>query len=252
LTKKILVIIPVYYSSERLVARKEFLAKCVSTDFEVETRSIKYGTYSIESSFDEELNAPFILEEAVKAEKDGFNAVVIDCFIDPAIDAMRETLKIPVIGPGETSMHIASLLGNKFTIITVAGLALNKLIARNVEKHGLSHKLASIRNVNLPVLELRKRENETVSILIEEGSKAIEEENADVLILGCTELSEIADKHNLQEKLGVPIIDPIKVAVKFAELLASLNLSHSKKAYPYPTKKPISYFEALNITRLLE
>lgn len=252
MAKKILVIIPVYYPSERLVARKEFLAKYVSTGFEVETRSIKYGTYSIESSFDDELNAPFILEEAVKAEKDGFNAVIVDCFIDPAIDAIREALKIPAVGPGETSMHVASLLGNKFTVITVAGLSLNKLIARNAEKYGLSHKLASIRNVNLPVLELRKREKETISMLIKEGTRAIKEENADTLILGCTELSEIADKHNLQEKLGVPVIDPIKVAVKFAESLVSLNLSHSKKAYPHPTKKPISYFEDLNITRLLE
>ena len=86
----------VYYSSERLAARKEFLAKCISTDFEVETRSIKYGTYSIESSFDEELNASFILKEAEKVEN-GFNAIVIGCFVDSAIDAMREALKIPVI-----------------------------------------------------------------------------------------------------------------------------------------------------------
>ena len=252
MVKKILVIIPVYYPPERLKTRKKFLSRYVSAGFEIETRSIKYGTYSIESSFDDELNAPFILEEAVKAEKDGFDAVVVDCFVDPALDAMREALKIPVVGPGETSMHIASMLGNKFTVITVAGLALNKLIARRVEKLGLTNKLASIRNVNLPVLELMKREKETISILVEEGTKAIEEENADVIILGCTELSEIADKHNLQETLGVPIVDPIKVAVKFAELLVSLNLSHSKRAYPRPGKKPISYFEALNVTKLLK
>jgi len=252
LAKKILVIIPVYYPSEKLVTRRKFLAKFVSNGFEIETRSIKYGTHSIESSFDDELNAPFILEEAIKGEKDGFDAVVVDCFIDPAIDAMREVLKIPVIGPGETSMHIASILGNKFSVITVAGLSLNKLIFRKAEKAGLVNRLASIRNVNLPVLELKKKEKETISILLSEGKKAVEEEDADVLILGCTELSEIAEKYELQKELNVPIIDPIKVAIKFAELLVDLNITHSKRAYPTPSKKPITYLKNLKLIDILK
>lgn len=62
--------------------------------------------------------------------------------------------------------------------------------------------------------------------MVEQGKKAIEEDGAEVLILGCTGMTGMAQK--LSEALGVYVIDPLPTAVKLAETLVSLKLSQSK------------------------
>lgn len=59
-----------------------------------------------------------MVKESIKAEKEGYDAIVIYCFSDVGIDAIRENVRIPVIGPGETSLAAASMLCNRFTVLT--------------------------------------------------------------------------------------------------------------------------------------
>ena len=77
--------------------------------------------------------------------------------------------------------------------------------------------------------------------MVEEGKRAIDEDGADVLVLGCTGLSDVAEECKLQERVGILVVDPLLAALKIAESLVSLDLSHSKLAYPEPPKKPITF-----------
>ena len=69
---------------------------------------------------------------------------------------------------------------------------------------------------------------------LEQGKKAIED-GADVLVLGCALMTGIAEK--LQEELGVPVVDSSLAALKIAEMLISMNLTHSTLSYPFTSIK---------------
>lgn len=201
---------------------------------ELDIVRVEKGPASIESRYDETFAIPSVLSIIKNSlEIDGF---VVNCFADPGVNAGREITNIPILGPGQSSMIVASALCNKFSIITILKNIVPE-IDEHVRQYGLQEKLSSIRAIDLPVLDLHNDEEITIKKLVEEGKKAITEDGAEVLILGCTGFTGMAD--TISKKLGVYVIDPLPTALKLAETLACLKLSHSKITYPQPPKKTI-------------
>jgi allantoin racemase len=206
-------------------------------DTEITVVNIEKGPESIEQRYDETWAALPALLEAEKAEKEGYDAVIDYCFGDPALESIKEALNIPVVGLNEPSIHFASILGRKFSIIGVSGKKIERSgrMIDKVKHYGLGDRLASVRRIEIGVLDIKKEFKKVVNALLEEGKKAIENDGADVLILGCGSLLNVANI--LQQRLGVPVIDPGLVALKVTEDLVKLKLVHSKKAYPIPYQK---------------
>lgn len=214
---------------------KEAYEKYKDPDTELTIVNIQKGPESIEMIYDEVWAELETLLEAEKAEKEGYDAVIDYCFGDPGLIALKEALDIPVVGLNEPSIHIASVLGRKFSIVGVGGEKAKGLMIEKVKTYGLEHKLASVRLTDIKVLDIKKDFNKLVNALYEEAKKAIEEDGADVIVLGCGSLLNIAEI--LQKRLGVPVIDPGLAALKFTEMLVKLGLKQSKKAYPKPYEK---------------
>jgi len=80
-------------------------------DVEIEVVPIERGPFSMEFATEEVLAGPYILEAVRKAENDGCDAVVLDCCVDPVLRAARETVRIPVLAPAHSGLHVASMLG---------------------------------------------------------------------------------------------------------------------------------------------
>src|ERR1700755_250642 len=77
------------------------------------------GPVSSESHYDEALAVPGLLQEIAKGEREeGIDAYVIACFGDPGLKAARELARGPVIGIAEAAMHLASMLGRSFSVVT--------------------------------------------------------------------------------------------------------------------------------------
>jgi allantoin racemase len=129
-----------------------------------------------ESLVDEAYNAPFILEQVVKACKEGYDAIVIDCACDPILNAARAVSNVPVVGPRNASLHLALTLGTKFSIITVQGDSLKRCMETGVRKEGLEPFCASVRNLTLPVLDIAKRPADAQKELLELCLQAVEED----------------------------------------------------------------------------
>lgn len=222
--------------SKELERRKNILQSYAQDDTVVGITDLEYGPMSIESAYEEYLSVPETIKKAIQAEKDGFEGVILGCFGDPGLEALREMVRIPVVGPGETAMHIAAMLGNSFSIVTVLESVIPSL-ERLARVAGLDHKLASVRAVDIPVLELRENFESTTSRMMEESQKAIKEDKAAAIVLGCMSMAfmEVSDK--MQESLGVPVVNPALTALKVLEGLVIAGLSHSKKAYPFPLKQ---------------
>ncbi|MGQ9624393.1 MAG: aspartate/glutamate racemase family protein [Candidatus Bathycorpusculaceae bacterium] len=214
---------------------KEAYEKYKDPNTEIDIINIHKGPESIEQIYDEAWAALPTLLEAEKAEKEGYDAVIDYCFGDPALEALKEAIKIPVVGLNEPSIHLASLLGRRFSIIGVGGKEAKGLMHDKVAHYGLDKKLAAIRITDIRVLDIKKEFKKLVEALAEEGRKAIEEDGAEVLVLGCGSLLNIAEI--LQKRLNVPVIDSGLAALKIAEDLVKLDLSHSKKAHIKPFAK---------------
>lgn len=214
---------------------EEAYSKYKDPDTEITIVNIKKGPESIEMIYDEVWAELEALLEAEKAEKEGYDAVINYCFGDPGLIAMKEALEIPVVGLCEPSLSIASTLGRKFSIIGVGGMKAKGMMLEKVKQYGLEHRLASVRLTEIKVLDIKKEFNKLVEALYEEAKKAIEEDGADVIVLGCGALLNIAEM--LQKRLGVPVIDPGLAALKYAEMLVKLGLRQSKIAFPKPYEK---------------
>jgi allantoin racemase len=210
--------------------------KVCREDVDLEVVGIESGPASIESTYESVMAEPFAAEKIMEAEKRGFDAVAITCMCDAGLHAGREQVNIPVTSAFESSVLLASALGMKFSIVTIND-SIIPLFHRNLRSIGVESNLASIRSVNIPVLELQNNIERTREVLLAEAQKAVENDGAHVIILGCTGMTGMAQW--LKEKIGLPVIDGLEAAIKLAEVLVDLRLSQSKRTYPKPPVKEI-------------
>ena len=219
--------------------KKSFIDSHTPQGCEIGNFTPKHGTHSVESMTDEAYNAPFILEQIMRANKEGYDVIVIDCACDPVLEAAREISSIPVIGPRNSALHLALTLGTRFGVVTVQGESLKRCIEHGIRKEGLESFCAGVRYLQIPVLDITKKPEAAQKAILKE-SRSLIEAGADVIVLGCTALSHEVDLNPIMAELKIPIIDPWVIAVKTAFMLVESGLSHSKIAYPNPPKKDIN------------
>jgi allantoin racemase len=218
------------------VARRGSLLRSYAAPFtDVGIEDVPEGPASIESMYEEYLSIPAAVRRAVELEQEDWDAIILGCYGDPGLDAFRELLSVPVIGPGEATALMAASLGHRFSIITITEsvIAGTEKQIRNV---GVGEKLASVRVVGIPVLQLHHDRERTIEATIEQGRRAIEEDRADTLILGCMSMGFLEIAEEVAPVLGVPVLNPGRVALKYAEALVGAGLTHSRRAYMIPPK----------------
>ena len=155
---------------------------------------------------------------AVYRRAGDFDAFIIGCFYDLALREAREVSgKAIVTAPCEASIAIAAQLGNTFSVLVGADKAIPKM-RENIRAYGLEHRLMSMRPLNMGVLEFQAQADRTMEAMLREGAKAVEEDRAEVIVLGCS--AEVGFHRRLQDELGVPVIDSALAPFKYAEFLA--------------------------------
>lgn len=156
---------------------------------------------------------------AFAAEAEGTDAGIVAGFGDPGAAAARELFDFPVIGLAEAAMHTACLLGGRFSVLTV-GVRWRQLLRETASHYGLASRLASVRAIAPRGEEDSRRHDWAAAGLLQEGRCAVEEDGAEVLILGGGGLAGLA--RDLAGRLPVPILDGVACAVRQAELLVGL------------------------------
>lgn len=201
---------------------------------------VDWGLGSIETAFDEAINTLPILEKVKWAEKNGYDGVIIDCMDDPGLTAAKELANIVVVGALESSTHLASMIGGTFSILSVIPEA-NFHLREKIRAYGLEENLASIRSIDIPVLELEKDLEKTARAATQVAEKAIVEDNAGAIILGCTGMAMLARQieNNLRKKgYDIKVIDPLQAAIYTAVAMVLMNIKQCKTVFPTPKKKP--------------
>ena len=234
---KIRVVVPIIsevFNDEVLKETAQFKAP----DTEIDVVNIDMGPASIESHYDEVLAAYHIVEKVKQAEADGADGVFVDCFGDPGVDASRELVRIPVVGGFQPAALTASLIAGRWSIVTVLKSVL-PMIQDLSRKLGVDRNVASIRDIDTPVLELSDKKI-LEQRLLKHSESAVREDGAEAIVLGCTGmlgLAQTLEKQLREHGLQVPVVDPTASAIGYLELLFRSGLTQSPFTYPSPPEK---------------
>ena len=244
--KKILVIVPFAMSADNLLLRQQQLAGLqFGPELVFEYRCVKAGPVNYSSHHDFVLADASIFEAGCRAQEEGYAAVCIDTMSDSGVAALRSVLDIPVFGPGKVSMLTALMLGDRFSILTMAS-RWKPLYKKALDELGLHHKCASVRAIEVPPDNqgLLSGKEDAVFPLLEAAARlAIEVDGAEVLILGSTTMHQA--HAYLEARLPVPVINPGPLSYKMAEAALALGLRQSRLAYPKPMHPRLDMLEAM-------
>jgi len=205
-----------------------------AADTVIVARCPSFGPLSIEGHFDDTFGAAGVAEQAMLAAGEGFDATVIACFGDPGLDAAREALAGPVLGIAEAAFHAAAFLATGFSVVTT--MTRTCVIAeRLVQRYGFEHACRGIHGTDIPVLALEHCSADTVAQIEAAARQALAGDRSEAIVLGCAGMAALC--RTLQQRLGVPVVDGVAAAVKFAEALVALGL-RTPKIGDYATPLP--------------
>ncbi len=224
------------YGVKEIKRREGLLKKWAYDPSMIRVFDVPKGGSSIESNYEEIASIiPAVDRLKELTNYENIDAAIIGCFGDPGLDVFREMFDFPIIGPAQSTMHTACQLGHKFSLITIFDSMIS-MGEKQVHEYGLSHHLASVRAVNIPVLELLNDLDFTFKKIKKIGKQITKEDRADSVLFGCMTMSFAGLEKKLEDEIGIPVLNAGRVALKTAESLISMSLSHSKLAYPFPTK----------------
>jgi len=234
---RIQIIVPLANSQFNEGVKKE--AETVAApDTEIDVVNLDVGPQSIESRYDEFLSTGDIIQKAQKAEAEGYHGIFVDCFGEPGVSVVRELVDIPVVGGFNPAVLTATLICQKFSIITVVN-SVNSIIEDLARDLGITSNLASVRDVDIPVLELQDKEK-LKQALIKQSLIAIDRDGAQAIVLGCTGMLDVAKEvERILVELGkpAPVIDPTTAAITSLQSLIRCQLSQSRLTYYKPAQK---------------
>jgi Asp/Glu/hydantoin racemase len=207
--------------------------KVLDADVEVKLHGIPpdvYGTVppieALKYQYTEFLCERFVCEGAINAERNGYDAFTIGCYLDTGLERARALVDIPVLGVTETAMVASCMLGKKFSIITI-GPSMQEHIMDEAIKCGLEKRAAAILSVDPPVIETQMEGDEKEGDLVEKYflqtcDKAIEA-GADVIIPGEGVLNEFLYARGVRWYKSLPILDANAIMWQYAVMLAKLK-----------------------------
>lgn len=183
----------------------------VASPVPIETRTLGEGPVGIETQAHVDGVVVPLLAHCAQLEEQA-SAIVVACYSDPGLAALREQSARPVLGIAEASILTAMTLGQRFGIISILSKSIPRHM-RYVGALGVMDRLAGDQPLELGVLELAD-ETRTLQRLKTVGANLRDTAMADVIILGCAGMT--AFRADLENHLGIPVVEPCQAATAMA------------------------------------
>ncbi len=236
---KLMIVMPEFESPAEVEARRKPCLAAASPGTEIEFAEMKgeawattlrpSGTLMMRMVF-----GPQVVEKAKEAEERGFDAVLPWGSPDLGVDSARCHVDIPVVGMGRSSFGLAASLCSRIVVICYHSTA-NHFHRSIIREMGFDHFVTSIRAVELFQAQMTAQRQVLKERLIELGKRAVAEEDAEIILpFGVSMVPVYCSAEEISSQVGIPVIDPVAVGVKTAEMLVSMGVGNSRKAYPRP------------------
>lgn len=188
-------------------------------DFEVKTVPTPNAPEYIDYYTDQAIAAPGMMQ-IVKENEAEYDAFIVACHCDPNLDLLKQITDKPVVGIGEASMKLATMLGHSFSVVSAGKHSIPNKRAL-IHKYGLDNDCASVRgpkdDFDDPTVE---------GPYLNAAQIAMEEDLAEVIVLGCAGFAGMSEK--MSAELGVPVLDGVVSALIIATGLVKAGYTTSK------------------------
>jgi Asp/Glu/hydantoin racemase len=174
--------------------------------------TLEEAPFGIETDEDIAAVVPMIASR-ISAGRDDYDAFVIACYSDPALTECRALVSRPVFGIQESAVLLCTSQERRFGVLALGRESIRRHIAY-VRSMGMQDLHAGERPLCISVDEAAN-DPATIDRIIASGRELIDEDGAEILILGCAGMAR--HRRAAQEALGVPVIDPVQAAVELAE-----------------------------------
>jgi len=178
-----------------------------------------------------QLVAPAFIESFKRAAKEGYDAVVPLGTLDLGVDGGKSAVDIPVIGPTEAALHIASLLGDRFGLIVYHDRQLPFMRAI-VRRYGMERHVVDFGVSGFDLPDLAAHQEEMVENFVNEAKRLIGLGAEVIIPMGISQCPVHIKPDWLQDQLGVPVVEAIGAPIRMAGLLAGLGLKQSRIRWP--------------------
>lgn len=224
-------IIGEYPPAERRL-REETAKAYESPEVEVGFISIGASPYGRMDHASVEQVHPLFHRAYVQAEREGYDAAVPLGMIDLGVDGGRCLVDIPIIGPSEACLHIASMLGDRFGLISYEAYAIPRARQR-ARRYGMEHFIGGYRTVSMPKSDFTANRDRLKETFLREARALIKEDGCDVIIpTGISQCPVHMKPEMLSKELGVPIVEGIGAPIRLAAMFAHLGYRHSRIRWP--------------------
>lgn len=222
--RKLLVINP--NSSHKMTADiKSTVEKCTPRDTKIDVVCLENSPEVLESFIDYTLAGANVIEYIRKNKVESkYDGILLACFGDPGLYALKELLNIPVLGIAEAAISASLLLGFKYSIVAAVSKA-RAMMESLVKSYGLEGRLASVEALDVDICTFIEQEQLLYDAALSCGHQAIAK-GAEVLILGCAGMT-ILDK-KIAKELGIPVVDPVSAGLHMLSSIIDSGLYTSK------------------------
>lgn len=226
------------YPLEEQERRRAAVLKCASPGTDIGFSVIK-ATFFVRANA--QINAlsaaPLVAETAQKAEANGFDAVVPFGTLDAGVELARNLVRIPVVGAGQSVMHLAAQLSNRLGIV---GYETSSIPFMRKQMHAwqVLDSVVGFRAIEIPLLNSTARRGVMRDRFIEVARELIEKEDAEMIVpMGVTMVPVQYSPAEFSKELGVPVMDALAISIQTAEMMVRAGAIHSMKTYPRPNEK---------------
>ncbi|MBI4331607.1 MAG: hypothetical protein HY673_10035 [Chloroflexi bacterium] len=174
-----------------------------------------------------------LIRTAIKAEMDGFDAVVAVWGTARGLGAeeARHYVRIPIIDFGKIALLLSHLVGNKLGRIYYT--------QNLVDNHNKEEKVRGIEGFeivcagspDMPPAEMHKRPAELREKFVRAARKCVAE-GAELILAGHSIVPGTLDADEMTREVGAPVLNAVKLGIRMAEFIVQNGLTHSEKAYP--------------------
>lgn len=226
------------YPPEEAERRRQAVLRCASPGTELGFGVIKATFFRRSNSQVNSLSAgPLVGEIAVKAEADGYDAVVPFGTLDAGVELARNIVRIPIVGAGQSVMHLGAQLTNRLGVIAYEEKSI-PFMRKQMHAWRVADSVVGIRSVEIPLPESTNNRDAMRDRFIEVGRELIDKFDAEIIVpMGVTMVPVQYAAQEFEKELGVPVMDALKTSIQTAEMMVRMGLAHSVRTYPRPPAK---------------
>jgi len=221
------------YPPEEGERRRQAVLRCASPGTEIGFGVIRATFFRRSNSQVNSLSAgPLVAEIAVKAEADGYDAVVPFGTLDAGVELSRNLVRIPIVGAGQSVMHLAVQLSNRLGVIAYEEKSI-PFMRKQMHAWRVADSVVAMRSVQVPLMESTKNRDAIRERFIRCAREMIDDHDVEIIVpMGVTMVPVQYAPEEFKKELGVPVMDALKTSIQTAEVMVRMELTHSTRTYP--------------------